>query len=158
MSPPARVRGILARWIALDPRHRRAWLKACAKLAVARHELSRRPVGTILTSLSNPSRSTSASTADAQLIGWAIASAAARVPWRSDCLIQAMATASWLRELDNGWTLHIGVRRGPAGLLEAHAWLDSGNTVISGNLPDLDSFSPIPLSDFVRSGAGFPGD
>jgi hypothetical protein len=156
LSPPAR--GALARWTALDIRHKRAWLKACAKLAVARHELSRRPIGTILTSLSNPTHCTSASTEDAQLIGWAIASAGARVPWRSDCLIQAMAAAAWLDELGHGWTLNIGVRRGPGGALEAHAWLASGASVITGNLPDLGSFSPIPLNDFVRSGAGFPGD
>ena len=145
----------MARWNALDAHHKRAWLKACAKLAAARFELARKPVSTILTSLSNPATSTPASAEVVRLIGWAIASAGARVPWRSDCLVQAMAAAAWLHELGHGWTLNIGVRRGPGGALEAHAWLASGDEIITGNLPDLDSFRPIPLKDLARSGASF---
>jgi len=82
---------------------------------------------------------------ETQLIGWAINSAATRVPWRSDCLLQAMAGSMWLDRIERTYKLNIGVRKNAAGGLEAHAWLTSGELVVTGNLPDLKEFSPMPL-------------
>ena len=86
-----------------------------------------------------------ATPAQAELISWAIASASARVPWRSDCLLQAMAASMWLDRTRTGYKLNIGVRKNAEEQLEAHAWLTSGDNTITGGLPDLESFSEIPL-------------
>lgn len=90
-----------------------------------------------------------ATSEETQLIGWAVNSAAARVPWRSDCLLQAMAGSMWLDRIERTYKLNIGVRKNAAGGLEAHAWLTSGDLVVTGNLPDLKGFSRIPLESGI---------
>lgn len=144
------VRSRLARWQQLAAGERRAWLEACRRLAVARVQLGTRPMRSILEELSSPPANAAMSATDAALASWAIPSAANRVPWRSDCLIQAMAAAAWLRSRHMGWQLHIGVRREPDGSLGAHAWLTAADQVVTGGLPDLDTFKPIPLEDFSK--------
>lgn len=83
-------------------------------------------------------------------MSWAIAAAATRVPWRADCLIRAMAAARWLRRQGAGWKLSIGVRREADCRLGAHAWLTAADLVVTGDLPDLDTFRPIPLDEFCK--------
>ena len=90
-----------------------------------------------------------ATAAEIELVGRAINSAGSRVPWRSDCLLQAMAAARWLDRIERAYNLNIGVRKNAAGGLEAHAWLTSGDLVVTGNLPDLKAFSPIPLESGI---------
>lgn len=90
-----------------------------------------------------------ATAGEAELISWALASAAARVPWRSDCLVQAMAASMWLDKAQLGYKLNIGVRKNAADELEAHAWLTSGNITVTGNLPNLERFSTIPLESGI---------
>jgi hypothetical protein len=87
-------------------------------------------------------------------IARAITSAAARVPWRSDCLLQAMAASAMLRKRNLQSHVCIGVRRGPAGALEAHAWLVTNGGIVTGMLPGLTEFSVIPVENF----AGFNAD
>jgi len=67
-------------------------------------------------------------------IGWAVSAAAARVPWRSTCLIQALAGARMLRRRSIHATLHLGTARNPTNKskLEAHAWLRCGDTILIG--------------------------
>lgn len=98
-----------------------------------------------------PGSQTAATPVEIQLIGWAINSAAARVPWRSDCLLQAMAGSMWLDRIERTYKLNIGVRKNAAGGLEAHAWLTSGELAVTGDLPDLKEFSPMPLENGISS-------
>jgi hypothetical protein len=64
--------------------------------------------------------------------GWAISTAAGHLPWRSTCLVQAIAGRWMLRRRSIPSTLCIGVDRGAIARLEAHAWLRSGNFVLTG--------------------------
>jgi hypothetical protein len=127
----------------LDASQRRAVLKAIRLLVVARWQHLTRPIKVILTDFEQVADKKPADPDETELIGWAIAAVAARVPWRSDCLLQAMAAARWLNDLDRCHSLSIGVRKSTTGLLEAHAWLKSGDTIVTGNVPDLAGFQPI---------------
>ncbi len=67
-------------------------------------------------------------------IGWATRAAAARIPWNSTCLMQALAAAGLLRRHGIGGTLSLGVRKGesPDEAILAHAWLQYGDLVLTG--------------------------
>lgn len=134
----------------LNAAERTALASACTLLARARLDLARRGMRDILEELASPPLGPALADEKLERISWAIAAAANRVPWRADCLVQAMAAARWLRRHDCGWRLLIGVRRSTSGGLEAHAWLSSADTVITGDLPDLDSFRSIPLAEFNK--------
>ena len=54
-------------------------------------------------------------------VAYAIPRVAARVPWRADCLVQAMAARSWLSAHGIASTIHYGVPRHKADRFEAHA-------------------------------------
>lgn len=116
---------------------------------MARYEHHRKPIKAVLERFEATGSRSVATPVETQLIGWAINSAAARVPWRSDCLLQAMAGSMWLDRIERNYKLNIGVRKNAAGELEAHAWLTSGDLVVTGNLPDLEGFSPIPLESGI---------
>lgn len=67
-------------------------------------------------------------------VGWAIAAAAARVPWRAKCLEQALAAKAMLRARHVPNTLYLGVARdavGDEGVV-AHAWVRSGTVHVTG--------------------------
>lgn len=66
-------------------------------------------------------------------IAFAVPRVGARVPWRADCLVQAIAAQRWLRQEGISTTLHIGVRKETATDFEAHAWLMHGDTMITGD-------------------------
>ena len=70
--------------------------------------------------------------AELRRLSWAIAAAATRVPWRSDCLLQAMAAQRWLRRRHSGADFFVGVQKDPQGALSAHAWLQRGDLTITG--------------------------
>jgi len=60
----------------------------------------------------------------------AIESVSAHVPWRSQCLEQALAAKAMLRGRGISNTLYVAVAREVA--LEAHAWLRSGTVCVTG--------------------------
>ena len=70
--------------------------------------------------------------ADIQRRAWAIAVVAARVPWRSDCLPQAMAANRWLRRDRARPDFFLGVAKEEAGTLRAHAWLKYNGINVTG--------------------------
>lgn len=70
--------------------------------------------------------------ADLRRLSWAVAAAAARVPWRSDCVLQAMAAQRWMRRRHCGGDFFVDVRKDPQGALLSHAWLRRGELSITG--------------------------
>jgi len=68
------------------------------------------------------------------LLGWALRAAATRTPWKSTCLAQALAGARMLRRRDLPGRVALGVARSaePPRPLEAHAWLSSGEEILTG--------------------------
>ena len=65
-------------------------------------------------------------------VAFAIPAIALRVPWRSDCMVQAMAAQSWLGRYNISSTMTIGVCKDAPTGFGAHAWLSVGNVVVTG--------------------------
>lgn len=123
-----------------------AWELARARRRLGRHraqaliELSRRQ--------GRPSRPTPPGAgALVDRVAFAIPRVAARLPWRADCWVQALAAQAWLARHGVPSEIWIGVRQDRAPEFEAHAWLlQQGRTVTGG---DLTGFVPLvtPLTD-----------
>lgn len=64
-----------------------------------------------------------------------------RVPWRSDCLVQALAGQRWLARSNCASEIIVGAARRPDGSLEAHAWLRQGSRIVLGG--DISTFQPL---------------
>ena len=76
--------------------------------------------------------SSAAADADrAETIGWAVRAVAARLPWESTCLMQALAAAALLRRRRIPLTLTLGVAK-DGSEMEAHAWVVCGEQVLVG--------------------------
>lgn len=74
-------------------------------------------------------------------IAWAIAAAARRVPWRADCLVQALAADRWLKRLGFVPEFSLGVMKDDHGDLRAHAWIRCESVTVTGD--GHDSFSAL---------------
>ena len=68
----------------------------------------------------------------AERVRLAIARSSHRLPWRSDCLVQALAARRWLARLGVSTELAIGVPDAEQDRFEAHAWLTHEGRVITG--------------------------
>ena len=90
-------------------------LRAVLELALARYRLGRRNVRDVMGT--TPARDTANTVTNlladplALRVAWAIPRVAARVPWRSDCLVQATAAQRWLASKRLDCELHIGVKK-----------------------------------------------
>jgi hypothetical protein len=73
---------------------------------------------------------------------FAVRAMGARVPWRSDCLVQALAAQHWLASMGIGSSIHLGVKPSEAPI-NAHAWLKVGDRVVLGG--DVADYSEFPL-------------
>jgi len=82
-------------------------------------------------------------------IGWAIQAAAARTPWESACLAQALTGMLMLIRRGGTATIILGVAKDDNGseTMKAHAWLRCGGTVVTGAAGS-DGF--VPISGFTR--------
>jgi hypothetical protein len=84
----------------------------------------------------------------ADRIGFVVARLAKRLPWRSDCMIQAIAAQDWLAGKGMASEIRIGVERPHDGPFPAHAWLVRKERVITGGeilrLPR-SRFAPLPV-------------
>lgn len=71
-------------------------------------------------------------------------------PWQTTCLKRGLVLFGLLRRAGRPVDLVLGVRRSPAGALEAHAWLERGGDVRFEPTPSLPaSYQPLDR---------FPGD
>ncbi len=79
--------------------------------------------------------------AEVARVAFLIPRVAARLPWRADCLVQALAARRWLARLGHQTTLSLGSRRGAEGQFLAHAWLEwEGLVVTGGDVSDYEPF------------------
>jgi hypothetical protein len=115
---------------------------AVAELARARLHFERRPIQQIIERLGKARNGPAGAQAnpiagrDLERVRWAIAAAAQRVPWRSDCLLQVMAADRLLRREGGDGEFHLGVAKAHDGSLRAHAWLTCGGMVVAGGSGD----------------------
>ena len=65
-------------------------------------------------------------------VAFAIPRVAARLPWRADCLVQALAAQRWLARQGVATRLTLGVPKDKRPQFEAHAWLSAGDRIVTG--------------------------
>jgi hypothetical protein len=68
-------------------------------------------------------------------IGWAVQVLGERLPWMSQCLVQALAATWMLQRRRIPSTLYFGIAKDSSGQLKdllAHAWVRSGTQVLTG--------------------------
>ena len=77
-------------------------------------------------------------------IGWAVNAAGRRLPGRT-CLIEALAADVMLGRRGCSPSVRFGVRktRGDGGAPETHAWVECGGTIVTGELPMMDDYTPL---------------
>lgn len=66
---------------------------------------------------------------------------AARMPWRSDCLVQALAGQRWLARAGVASEIVVGATKDEAGAVAAHAWLRTDDQVVLGG--DISSYQTL---------------
>jgi hypothetical protein len=109
-------------------------LRAAAWLAIARMMLIAIPFQRLVKKLTAEDQA-AIPEADPELlkrVGFAVAAAANNVPWRSDCFPQTIAARMLLKSKGFRSTIHIGVERLGDDILNGHAWLTCGETVVTG--------------------------
>lgn len=106
-------------------------------LAVAGLDVAERCLGRLCRLVSHRQRPATATD-----VRWAIATAAARLPWTYDCLDRALAGSGLLTTNGHQHSLRLGVDTG-AGEFEAHAWVESNGEVLIGGVDDFDRFQEL---------------
>lgn len=76
-------------------------------------------------------------------VAWAVEVASRYVP-RNTCLTKALAAKVLLCRRGHTVHLHIGVAKGEAGRLRAHAWVESQGQIVIGGLGELSGFTQLP--------------
>ncbi len=131
----------IRKFIRLTAKQRRYLLHAIGELGLARISLARKDTTTILAQLTQPfdcsqvNVNPAGSRPDLKLVSWAIVTAARNVPWRADCLPQAMAAVRWLMRAGYRPQVSLGVARNTGSVsepLRAHAWVTIDSLVITG--------------------------
>ncbi len=74
-------------------------------------------------------------------VAYAVPIMGLRVPWRSDCVVQALAARRWLARGGIGSRVCIGVRNDADGF-QAHAWLKVGDRIVTGG--DVSAYAELP--------------
>lgn len=139
-----RAVALAARVLRLGPS---GWLDLCRaalELARARRRLGRHAGPELIRQGRRPpaSRPLPPARAEALLdrVAFAVPRAAAHVPWRADCWVQAMAAQAWLARAGVASDVFIGVRQ-DRGRFEAHAWLRRGDRIVTGG--EVEGFAPL---------------
>jgi len=137
----------ISRFIALDGVDKRLLLRAVGWLAVARVMMLVMSFQRLAARLS-VSEDWAGQEADPEVlskVSWAVAAAANNVPWRSDCFPQTIAASKLLQKYGYESTIHLGVERVDDDALAGHAWLTSGEVVVTGRGVDLTRYTEFNL-------------
>lgn len=130
-------------------------LRAGWELALARRALGRRSMHNLLAGdRPGPARASCSArdytvTALPIRVAWVIPRVATRVPWRADCLVQALAARRWLAQSGIAAELWIGTRKDQQQGFQAHAWVCVDETVITGG--NIQGFVPLVTADADRA-------
>ncbi|AFZ15085.1 hypothetical protein Cri9333_4299 [Crinalium epipsammum PCC 9333] len=81
---------------------------------------------------------------------WAVDIVSKYMPGGVKCLARALATQVLLARRGYLVELQIGVAKNEAGQLEAHAWIESQDKVVIGNLKDLGRFTRLATLEGQR--------
>ena len=124
-------------------------LRATIELACANRKFRKLPPGQLVDHVREPNRESTVrgnpplDTRLVERIAYAVPAVALRVPWRSDCMVQAMAAQSWLGRYGIASTMTIGVRKDAPEGFGAHAWLSAGDILVTGG--DISAYVAIEV-------------
>jgi len=135
----------MGRALQLGPSGWHDLLRAMLELALARYRLGAQQPRQLLQQARQFSQPRPSATLRdgviAQRVAFAIPRVAARLPWRADCFIQAMAAQRWLQRKGIASALMIGTRKNEHGAFQAHAWLTCNEQIITGG--DISGYVPL---------------
>lgn len=134
----------------------RVWVDAMVstwELALANRALRRTPPGQLplLRRTRSGDEQATLSPKQAALLDrvtYAVGFMGARVPWRADCLVQALAARRWLERACVSSDVCIGVRKNEQGF-QAHAWLKVGERIVTGG--DTSTYAELPAAHLGRT-------
>lgn len=139
----------LRKWQARSSAERRLLVEAALALALARVAVLavpfRRTVRVLkLRQGEATDRVQYAQAGDAKAVAWAVRAAAARLPWHSTCLMEALAAGVLLWRRGIPATLYLGVATNVASAdgIAAHAWLRCGDSIVVGRAGH-EQFTPV---------------
>lgn len=114
--------------------------RAALELGLARLRLRRhQPTVESAAPLSAPLDDRQAALVDR--VTYVIPRVAARLPWRADCLVQALAAERWLNRKGIATMITLGVPKEKPNTFEAHAWLSAGDRIVTGG--DVSGYVPL---------------
>ncbi|MES2492328.1 MAG: lasso peptide biosynthesis B2 protein [Pseudomonadota bacterium] len=121
--------------------------RAVTELALARIRHALTPVRNLPLGGCGPKQQlTAAQQAVVSRVRYVVPRVGRRVPWRSDCLVQALAARRWLAKSGIDSAIRIGGRINSGGAFEAHAWLTAGDTIVTGwDIDRFAEFAAFPL-------------
>ena len=142
----------LNNFLGLTSSDRRLFVEAVIWLGVARLALLVVPFRWILPFLGrhmaeSPQTTESEHKEIAERISWVVQTASRHMPWECKCLTQAIACKSMLKRRGLRTTLYLGAAKGGEENLKAHAWLRTGDLIVTG-ARDIDRF--IVVSTFAE--------
>jgi hypothetical protein len=122
---------------------------AAWELALANRAFRRTPPGELplLARDTAPEILTARQQALVDRVAYAVPIMGLRVPWRSDCVVQALAARRWLAREGVGAEICVGVRKDAQGF-QAHAWLKTGDRIVTGG--DISTYAELPPSPLPR--------
>ena len=127
----------MRKFIAYPTRDKLALLEAAFWLAVGRLAIHFVPFRQIAARLGThmaetPRAPLRGRLAELRRVQSTISIASRHLPWECKCLVQAITARMMLRRRRLPSTMYFGVRKGDDGSLEAHAWLRSGDIIVTG--------------------------
>ena len=120
----------LSKFIKLPAPDRRLLVSAVVSLIRARFTVMFVPVRKIL--LAAPQNAAESSDTDAERISWAVETAARIVPTAKNCLVRAIAGREMLARRGVSSQIRLGVAKNSPDILSAHAWLECGGMIVTG--------------------------
>ena len=138
----ARLKNKLRRFGELSGPDKWLLLRAAVWLAIARLRLVVTPFRKLVERLAAEEGGSEPDPDLVNRVGFAVSTAAANVPWRSDCFPQTIAARSLLKRYGYTSTVHLGVDRVGEDDLLGHAWLTCGDTVVTGGA-ELDRYTEV---------------
>ncbi len=138
------ARSALGKFFGLPAWERRLLLRAIATLGVARLTLKLLPFARVRRLLTPRPGGSAQPNITPLAVRWAITHAQRIIP-DATCLPQAVTAEALLARGGHPAVLRIGVTKRAAKGFVAHAWVESGNRIIVGDLPEgLGEFAHLP--------------
>lgn len=139
------MRTRLRKFITLPAADRRLLVSAIVSVIKARLNVTFVPIRKILQPMA-PRTGNASPDSEAARISWAVETAGRIVPTGSNCLVRAIAARAMLAGRGISSEIRLGVAKDSPDSLLAHAWLECGDKIITGEGEHL-SYAAMPVGE-----------